>query len=173
MIVLSEVPKKYPKLVKAFEKETGRHFIYNNKVTGIFEAWLNQKIKYKNGFFCDDSDCPDYGKEFPSKRSLTSHNIWCNRKPRPLKMDDDISKFFVKFLFEHSYFSSFILFGICKDTVKPHKDEYKSTKRKLFSLTRYHLILGVIEKYNTRTYKINKEVLIELYGNGDDIGKST
>ena len=90
MIVLSKIPEKYPNLVSAYEKDTGNHAIYHNKVTGQFEIWLNQKIKYKS-LICNNPNCPKFGQEFDSIIALNRHNGRCNRKIKPLKMDDRIS----------------------------------------------------------------------------------
>ena len=137
MITLSEVPKKYPKLASAYEKETGyKTILINGNVSKGFTRWIQKKIKYK---------------------SLT-----CNR----------ISKFFLKFLFKHSYFSTNTLVGIYHDAFHPQVDEHKSVRTKLKSLLRYHLKLGVLEKYGSRIYKVNKELLKEHYGNGEVIGES-
>ena len=73
-IPILEVPEKHPKLVLMFEKETSKKVIFkkSGKITKQFKYWLRQKIKYKT-LICKDPNCPDYGKEFPSKKALTTH----------------------------------------------------------------------------------------------------
>ena len=80
-ITAIECKHKFPKLILAFEKETGKHAIYGNEITKGFKYWLSQKIKYKN-LICDDPKCPDYKKEFPSKRALITHKHWHDKERR-------------------------------------------------------------------------------------------
>jgi len=68
---ISEFKQKYPKLIHSFEK-TGRKAIYHNKITGLFIYWLQQKIKYKDGFNCNIC-----GRDnFKNKKGLNSHRRW-------------------------------------------------------------------------------------------------
>jgi len=75
---IPEFKEKYPKLILRFERTTGHNAIYRNKITKNFRYWLKQKIKYKT-LICNDPNCPKYGQEFPSKRSLVSHKF-CHKE---------------------------------------------------------------------------------------------
>lgn len=60
-----------------FEKyDTSKHAIWHGEVTKQFIRWLREKIKYKDGFICKDPTCPNYGKDFGSKKSLSTHIQW-------------------------------------------------------------------------------------------------
>ncbi len=72
---ISEFQNKYSILILSFERTTGKKAIYHNKITGYFKYWIRQKIKYKT-LICNDLNCPKFGQEFPSKKSLASHKIW-------------------------------------------------------------------------------------------------
>lgn len=68
IIDITKFKNKYPKLISTFEKETGSHAIWGNKLTGLFKHWLYRK---RNKFTCDICD-----KEFESNRGLSSHRRW-------------------------------------------------------------------------------------------------
>jgi len=76
-ILLSEYKEKHSKLILRFEKEWGLRAIWNNKITGNFKHWLRQKIKYKDGFICEECN-----REFESKGSLARHINWHNKEYR-------------------------------------------------------------------------------------------
>jgi len=69
-ILITEVPEKHPKLVLMFERTTGKHAVYHNKITKQFIHWLRHEIKYKNLI------CNICGKKFDSKKGLISHRRW-------------------------------------------------------------------------------------------------
>jgi len=69
-ILITEIPEKHPKLVLMFERETGKHAIWGNKITGYFKHWLRQKIKYKTLI------CSICGKKFRNKKALIGHLNW-------------------------------------------------------------------------------------------------
>ena len=124
-------PEKYPKLISRFERDTGKNAIWHNNLTGNFEKWLNQKIELKNGYICDDPNCPKFGHKFKSKRGLAQHKSWYNREYKPISKDSPILEFFSNFLKEHAYFSRNLIIGIYKDTVQPPADEYDNIRKSI------------------------------------------
>lgn len=169
MVIPLNNQEKYPKLISRFERETGKNAVYNGKITGGFENWINQKIKMI--FICNDINCRDYGKKFPSERALNSHKSWHNRYFRVASRNNNISKFFLNFLNEHVYFTKNQLIASYIEINKPLKENHTKIRKELLQLA-YHLSrIGVLANYTKFTYKINKEKLKEY--NGELIDKNT
>lgn len=162
---VNEFQIKHSSLIDKFEEIAGKNAVWHNRITGSFKCWLNQKIKYKDGFVCDDPDCPDYGKEFSSIMSLASHKNWHNREYKENLGEINGSCygiFFLNFINDHTYFSKNLIIGIYKDTIQPPLDDYYIINREFIKLIRHGLRFGVLEKYTRDTYKINKE-LVKIY----------
>jgi len=70
---IPEFRQNYPKLIKRFERETGKNAIWGNKITTNFIYWLKQRIKYKTLI------CPECNKEFNNKWALSTHKNWHNK----------------------------------------------------------------------------------------------
>jgi len=169
MVISLNNPERYPKLISKFERETGKHAVHNDMITEYFGLWLNQKIKYKDGFICDNPDCAKFGQEFNSKKSLIQHNTWHNRQYKTLSKDDPITKFFMNYMSKHTYLPKKI-YKIYRDKINHPKDKINIIRAPFRSLINQHMRLGALERYSHTNYKINKEMLND---NGELIGKST
>ena len=80
-ITISEFKRKYPKLIRLFEKENRHYAFWANKITKSFIYWLHLKLKYKT-LICDEPTCPKLGLEFLSIISLAAHKRWHDPKFR-------------------------------------------------------------------------------------------
>ncbi len=135
---INEFQNKYSNLISNFEKTTGRNAIWHNEITNPFIEHLqekNIKINYK------------LPKTLIPKRYNYIHHI---------------SKFWLKFLQDHTYFSKKkVIDDYILEYYSP-KNKCGSIKRDFNNLIRYFLKYGIVEHHSRDTYKINKELVSQI-----------
>jgi len=129
--------QKYPKSISRFERTTGRHAIWRDKVTGVFKMWLCTEIRRKN------------------KKPVNNHYNYI------------LLKFFLDFLNKHTYFAKKSLVGIYIEKAHSSVDEEDEIKKEFGRIIRQHVKYDILEKYSYYNYKINKVMLRDFYAIGN------
>lgn len=130
---LNEFQDKYSNEITEFERTTGKHAIYHNEITNPFIEHLQEKninINYK------------LPKTLIPKRYNHIHNI---------------SKFWLNFLQNNTYFTKKRVTDEYILEYKPPENEHGSINKEFWNILRHLLKYGIIERYSASTYKINKE----------------
>lgn len=130
---------------------------YSNLIIEYLEEYPGRKPTRRNSFSKGFTDW-----------LLQQRNIKITFKYAKIKPYNDISEFFLNFLYEHAYLKKKKLIEDYMLKFKSPENEFNSIRNEFNILTYRHLKCGALEKHSKTTYKINKEII----GNGKLNGKS-